>query len=117
MENVFTHKYKVTDLPSVKCGHKEYGPIKILKGFYIASFFHLTIQTAVLIQTLTELGAEVQWSNCNIMFSTQDHVIAPIAKAGIPVFAWKDETKDEYSWCIEKLSVFYGDYFLNMVLG
>jgi adenosylhomocysteinase len=80
-----------------------YGPKKVLKGARIAGCLHMTIQTAVLIETLIELGAEVQWSSCNI-FSTQDHAAAAIAKAGIPVYAWKGETEEEYVWCVEQVS-------------
>merc|ERR1719289_228810 len=75
-----------------------HGPSKPLKGARIAGCLHMTIQTAVLIETLTELGADVQWSSCNI-FSTQDHAAAAIAKSGVPVFAWKGESLKEYWWC------------------
>jgi len=89
---------------------------KPLKGARIAGCLHMTIQTAVLIETLIELGAEVKWSSCNI-FSTQDHAAAAIAKAGIPVFAWKGETLEEYDWCIQQ-TLFFGDESkpLNMIL-
>jgi adenosylhomocysteinase len=95
---------------------KEYGPSKPLKGARIAGCLHMTIQTAVLIETLAELGAEVQWSSCNI-FSTQDHAAAAIAAAGIPVYAWKGETLEEYDWCIEQTLHFGSDNKpLNMIL-
>ncbi len=79
----------------------EYGKSKPLTGARIAGCLHMTIQTAVLIETLKELGAEVSWSSCNI-FSTQDHAAAAIAKAGIPVYAWKGMNKEEFDWCLEK---------------
>lgn len=94
---------------------KRYGPSKPLKGARIAGCLHMTIQTAVLIETLTELGAEVQWSSCNI-FSTQDHAAAAIAKTGVPVYAWKGETDEEYIWCIEQTLVFGDGKPLNMIL-
>jgi adenosylhomocysteinase len=72
-----------------------------LKGARIVGCLHMTVQTAVLIETLIALGAEIRWSSCNI-FSTQDHAAAAIAKAGIPVFAWKGETEEEYNWCLEQ---------------
>lgn len=82
----------------------------------LIKFFHRTIQTAVLIETLTALGAEVTWSSCNI-FSTQDHAAAAIAATGVPVFAWKGETEEEYTWCIEQtLAAFPGGKPLNMIL-
>lgn len=132
MENGLTHKFKVADLSLAEWGRKEiilaekempglmslrkkYGPLKILKGARIAGCLHMTIQTAVLIETLIELGSEVQWSSCNI-FSTQDHAAAAIAKAGIPVFAWKGETEEEYTWCIEQTLVFADGNPLNMIL-
>lgn len=86
-----------------------------LKGARIAGCLHMTIQTAVLIETLTELGAEVQWSSCNI-FSTQDHAAAAIAVTGVPVYAWKGETDEEYTWCIEQTLVFPDGQPLNMIL-
>jgi len=94
---------------------KKYGPTKPLKGAKIAGCLHMTIQTAVLIETLTELGAEVQWSSCNI-FSTQDHAAAAIAATGVPVYAWKGETDEEYEWCIEQTIVFADGQPLNMIL-
>jgi len=94
---------------------KKYGPLKILKGARIAGCLHMTIQTAVLIETLVELGAEVQWSSCNI-FSTQDHAAAAIAVTGVPVYAWKGETDEEYLWCIDQTLVFKDNKPLNMIL-
>merc|ERR1719422_1462432 len=94
---------------------KVYGPKKPLKGARIAGCLHMTVQTAVLIETLTELGAEVQWSSCNI-FSTQDHAAAAIAATGVPVYAWKGETDEEYVWCIEQTLVFPDGQPLNMIL-
>uniref|UniRef100_A0A1B6GEC6 Adenosylhomocysteinase n=1 Tax=Cuerna arida TaxID=1464854 RepID=A0A1B6GEC6_9HEMI len=93
----------------------KYGPQKILKGARIAGCLHMTVQTAVLIETLLELGAEVQWSSCNI-FSTQDHAAAAMAKRGVPVYAWKGETDEEYIWCIEQTIVFPDGKPLNMIL-
>ncbi len=95
---------------------KEYGPSKPLKGARVAGCLHMTIQTAVLIETLTELGAEVTWSSCNI-FSTQDHAAAAIAAAGIQVYAWKGMTAEEFDWCIEQTLWFGEDRNpLNMIL-
>ena len=90
------------EMPGLMEMRRKYGPSKILKGARIAGCLHMTIQTAVLIETLTELGAQVQWSSCNI-FSTQDHAAAAIAKTGVPVYAWKGETEEEYEWCIEQV--------------
>jgi len=130
---VETLKYKVKDLSLAEWGRKEiklaeaempglmalrqeYGPKKPLKGARIAGCLHMTIQTAVLIETLVELGAEVSWSSCNI-FSTQDHAAAAIAAAGIPVFAWKGMTEQEFDWCIEQtLFAFKDGKPLNMIL-
>lgn len=92
-----------------------YGPSKPLAGARIAGCLHMTVQTAVLIETLTALGAEVQWSSCNI-FSTQDHAAAAIAQTGVPVYAWKGETDEEYVWCIEQTLVFADGQPLNMIL-
>ncbi|EDO47256.1 predicted protein [Nematostella vectensis] len=103
------------EMPGLMALRKEYGPSKPLKGARIAGCLHMTIQTAVLIETLTELGAEVQWSSCNI-FSTQDHAAAAIAKTGVPVYAWKGETDEEYIWCIEQTLVFKDGQPLNMIL-
>ena len=121
MSNAPTKKqqFKVADLTLAEWGRREitlaeyempglmklrstYGPSQPLKGARIAGCLHMTVQTAVLIETLVALGAEVQWSSCNI-FSTQDHAAAAIAKAGIPVYAWKGETDEEYIWCIEQV--------------
>ncbi|HEV8080260.1 MAG TPA: adenosylhomocysteinase [Chitinophagaceae bacterium] len=129
----FNLKYKVADISLAEWGRKEirlaeaempglmslreeYGKSKPLAGARIAGCLHMTIQTAVLIETLTALGAEVTWSSCNI-FSTQDHAAAAIAAAGIPVFAWKGETLEEADWCIEQ-TLFFGspDRPLNMIL-
>merc|ERR1712051_210834 len=88
-------------MPGLMKIRKDFGPQKILKGARIAGCLHMTMQTAVLIETLTELGAEVQWSSCNI-FSTQDEAAAAIAASGVPVFAWKGETEEEYLWCIHQ---------------
>jgi adenosylhomocysteinase len=102
------------EMPGLMALRKEFGAKKPLKGARIAGCLHMTIQTAVLIETLVELGAEVRWSSCNI-FSTQDHAAAAIAAAGIPVFAWKGETLKEYDWCIEQ-TIMFGDQPLNMIL-
>src|SRR5438067_11569321 len=104
------------EMPGLMALRKEYGPSKPLKDARIAGCLHMTIQTAVLIETLVELGAEVTWSSCNI-FSTQDHAAAAIAKAGFPVFAWKGETEEEYYDCIEQqLKAFAGGKAPNMIL-
>ena len=102
------------EMPGLMALRKEYKGKKPLKGARIAGCLHMTIQTAVLIETLVELGAEVRWSSCNI-YSTQDHAAAAIAAAGIPVFAWKGETLKEYDWCIEQ-TLMFGDKPLNMIL-
>lgn len=104
------------EMPGLMALRKRHGATKPLKGARIAGCLHMTIQTAVLIETLVELGAEVQWSSCNI-FSTQDHAAAAIAAAGIPVYAWKGETLEEADWCIEQ-TLFFGDENkpLNMIL-
>lgn len=103
------------EMPGLMALRKKYESSKILKGARIAGCLHMTVQTAVLIETLIELGAEVRWSSCNI-FSTQDHAAAAMAKAGIPVFAWKGETEEEYIWCIEQTLVFDDGKPLNMIL-
>ncbi|MFY8198162.1 MAG: adenosylhomocysteinase, partial [Bacteroidia bacterium] len=104
------------EMPGLMALREEFGPTKPLKGARIAGCLHMTIQTAVLIETLKELGAEVSWSSCNI-FSTQDHAAAAIAAAGIPVYAWKGMTEEEYEWCIEQtLHAFEGGLPLNMIL-
>lgn len=104
------------EMPGLMAIREEYGPSKPLEGARIAGCLHMTIQTAVLIETLVELGADVTWSSCNI-FSTQDHAAAAIAKAGIPVFAWKGMTEEEFNWCIEQtLFAFPDQKPLNMIL-
>jgi len=103
------------EMPGLMKMRTKYGPAKPLKGARIAGCLHMTVQTAVLIETLTELGAEVTWSSCNI-FSTQDHAASAIAKAGIPVYAWKGETDEEYVWCIEQTVFFPDGQPLNMIL-
>ncbi len=90
-----------SEMPGLMALREGYSGISPLKGAKIIGCLHMTIQTAVLIETLVELGAEVRWSSCNI-FSTQDHAAAAIAKAGIPVYAWKGETEEEYLWCIKQ---------------
>src|SRR5512146_353448 len=125
--------YKVADLQLAEWGRKEIAMAekempglmalraehkgkKPLKGARIAGCLHMTIQTAVLIETLRELGAEVTWTSCNI-FSTQDHAAAAIAKSGVPVFAWKGESLEEYDWCIEQqIFAFEGGKGPNMIL-
>lgn len=124
--------YKVKDISLAEFGRKEirlaenempglialrekYGKDKPLAGARIAGCLHMTIQTAVLIETLVELGAEVTWSSCNI-FSTQDHAAAAIAAAGIPVYAWKGMTEEEFDWCIEQTLTFPSGQPLNMIL-
>ncbi len=104
------------EMPGLMSIRKEYGPQQPLKGARIAGCLHMTIQTAVLIETLVELGAEVTWSSCNI-FSTQDHAAAAIAAAGIPVYAWKGMNEEEFDWCIEQTLFFGQDRKpLNMIL-
>lgn len=103
------------EMPGLMMMRKMYGQSKPLKGARIAGSLHMTVQTAVLIETLTALGAEVQWSSCNI-FSTQDHAAAAIAKTGVPVYAWKGETDEEYVWCIEQTLVWPDGQPLNMIL-
>jgi adenosylhomocysteinase len=104
------------EMPGLMAIRKEYGPKKVLKGARVAGCLHMTIQTAVLIETLVELGAEVTWSSCNI-FSTQDHAAAAIAAAGISVYAWKGMNAEEFDWCIEQ-TLFFGEGRkpLNMIL-
>ena len=109
-------KLAEAEMPGLMSLRDEYGASKPLKGARIAGCLHMTIQTAVLIETLIELGAEVTWSSCNI-FSTQDHAAAAIAKADIPVFAWKGMNEEEFDWCIEQtLFAFEGGKPLNMIL-
>jgi adenosylhomocysteinase len=130
---VLTENFKVADISLADFGRKEirlaekempglmalrerYGKSKPLTGARIAGCLHMTIQTAVLIETLIELGAEITWTSCNI-YSTQDHAAAAIAAAGIPVFAWKGETEEEYDWCIEQqLKAFKDGKKPNMIL-
>ncbi len=104
------------EMPGLMSLRKEFGSSKPLKGARIAGCLHMTIQTAVLIETLVELGADVTWSSCNI-FSTQDHAAAAIAAAGIPVYAWKGMNEEEFNWCIEQ-TLFFGEdrQPLNMIL-
>lgn len=104
------------EMPGLMAIRAEYGPSQPLAGARVAGCLHMTIQTAVLIETLTALGAEVTWSSCNI-FSTQDHAAAAIAAAGIPVYAWKGMNEEEFNWCIEQ-TLFFGEERkpLNMIL-
>jgi adenosylhomocysteinase len=104
------------EMPGLMALREEFGKDKPLKGARVAGCLHMTIQTAVLIETLVELGADVTWSSCNI-YSTQDHAAAAIAKAGIPVYAWKGMTEEEFDWCIEQ-TLFFGEERqpLNMIL-
>ena len=104
-----------TEMPGLMSLRAEYGDEQPLKGARIAGCLHMTIQTAVLIETLTALGAEVRWSSCNI-FSTQDHAAAAIAAAGVPVFAWKGETEAEAEWCIEQTIIGPDGWRPNMIL-
>lgn len=135
MSSILTEKftdYKVADMSLAEWGRKEiaiaesempglmalceeFGDAQPLKGARVAGSLHMTIQTAVLIKTLIALGAEVRWCSCNI-FSTQDHAAAAIADLGIPVFAWKGETIEEYWWCTEKMMAWPGDLDANMIL-
>jgi adenosylhomocysteinase len=104
------------EMPGLMSLREEFGKDKPLKGARIAGCLHMTIQTAVLIETLTELGAEVSWSSCNI-FSTQDHAASAIAETGVPVYAWKGMNEEEFDWCIEQtLFAFEDDKPLNMIL-
>ncbi|MEW6692398.1 MAG: adenosylhomocysteinase [Pseudomonadota bacterium] len=104
-----------TEMPALMAIRRKYQDAKPLAGARITGSLHMTIQTAVLIETLVALGAEVRWSSCNI-FSTQDHAAAAIAAAGIPVFAWKGETEEEYWWCIEQTIHGPNDWVPNMLL-
>lgn len=127
-----TYDYKVADISLAEWGRKEitmaesempglmslreeFGPSQPLKGARIAGCLHMTIQTAVLIETLTALGAEIRWSSCNI-YSTQDHAAAAMAASGIPVFAWKGMNEEEFDWCIEKTLTWADGAPLNMIL-
>ena len=104
------------EMPGLMALRNEFGKEKPLKGARIAGCLHMTIQTAVLIETLVEMGAEVTWSSCNI-FSTQDHAAAAVAAAGISVYAWKGMNEEEFDWCIEQ-TLFFGESKkpLNMIL-
>ncbi len=132
MSTVSALPYKVADISLAELGRKEiemaeiempglmalrekYGPSQPLKGARIAGCLHMTIQTAVLIETLTALGAQVTWSSCNI-FSTQDHAAAAIAATGVPVYAWKGMNEQEFDWCIEQTLIFPDGQPLNMIL-
>ncbi|MBX2993704.1 MAG: adenosylhomocysteinase [Bdellovibrionaceae bacterium] len=103
------------EMPGLMSLRKEYGKSQPLKGARIAGCLHMTIQTAVLIETLIHLGAKIRWSSCNI-FSTQDHAAVAIAAAGIPVFAWKGETEEEFNWCIEQTITGWGKEGYNLIL-
>ncbi|MDP9126936.1 MAG: adenosylhomocysteinase, partial [Pseudomonadota bacterium] len=104
-----------TEMPGLMAVREEYGASKPLKGARIVGCLHMTIQTAVLIETLTDLGASVRWSSCNI-FSTQDHAAAAIAAAGIPVFAWKGMSDEEYWWAIDQTVTGPDNWAPNMLL-
>src|SRR2546428_12706730 len=108
-------KLAEAEMPGLMALRKDHGAKKPLKGARIAGCLHMTIQTAVLIETLVELGAEVTWSSCNI-FSTQDHAAAAIAAAGIPVFAWKGETEEDYWWCVKQTIEGPNQWFPNLIL-
>ncbi|NQU68601.1 MAG: adenosylhomocysteinase [Candidatus Marinimicrobia bacterium] len=103
------------EMPGLMSIRRKYGPLKPLKGARIAGCIHMTIQTAVLVETLAELGADVKWSSCNI-FSTQDHAAAALAEQGYPVFGWKGETEEEYWWCIEQTLTFEDGKGPNLLL-
>ncbi len=103
------------EMPGLMSLRKEYGPSQPLSGARITGCLHMTIQTAVLIETLTALGAQVRWSSCNI-FSTQDHAAVAIAAAGVPVFAWKGETEEEFNWCIEQTIEGWGVDGFDLIL-
>lgn len=103
------------EMPGLMAVRRKYGPKKPLKGVRVMGSLHMTIQTAILIETLVELGAEVRWCSCNI-FSTQDHAAAAIAKAGVPVFAWKGETLEEYWWCTAMALSFPGGKGPNLIV-
>lgn len=108
-------KIAETEMPGLMALREEFGAKQPLKNARITGCLHMTIQTAVLIETLTHLGAKVRWSSCNI-FSTQDHAAVAVAAAGIPVFAWKGETEEEFNWCIEQSIVGWGDEGYNLIL-
>ena len=104
-----------TEMPGLMALREEYGDAQPLKGVRLTGCLHMTIQTAVLIETLKALGADIRWSSCNI-FSTQDHAAAAIAAAGIPVFAWKGESEEEYWWCVEQTIIGPDGWTPNMIL-
>lgn len=104
-----------TEMPGLMALRKEYGKQQPLKGARVTGSLHMTIQTAVLIETLIHLGAKVRWSSCNI-FSTQDHAAVAMAAVGVPVYAWKGESEEEYNWCIEQTIEGWGDEGFNMIL-
>ncbi|MDE0754556.1 MAG: adenosylhomocysteinase [Woeseiaceae bacterium] len=104
-----------TEMPGLMALREEYGAEQPLAGVRLVGCLHMTIQTAVLIETLAALGADIRWSSCNI-FSTQDHAAAAIAASGVPVFAWKGETEDEYWWCVEQTITGPGGWTPNMIL-
>src|SRR5438105_10326137 len=104
-----------TEMPGLMALREMYQDKKPLKDAKIAGCLHMTIQTAVLIETLLALGAQVRWSSCNI-FSTQDHAAAAMAKAGVPVFAWKGESEEEYWWCVEQTLSGPNNWHPNMLL-
>jgi adenosylhomocysteinase len=108
-------KIAETEMPGLMALRKEFGKQQPLKGARVTGSLHMTIQTAVLIETLIALGAKVRWSSCNI-FSTQDHAAVAMAAAGVPVFAWKGETEAEYNWCLEQTIIGWGDEGYNMIL-
>src|SRR5579871_2079523 len=108
-------KIAESEMPGLMSLRRKYRLEKPLKGARIAGCLHMTIQTAVLIETLMELGATVRWSSCNI-FSTQDHAAAAVAKAGVPVFAWKGMTEEEFDWCIEQTLLWPDGQGLNLIL-
>jgi adenosylhomocysteinase len=108
-------KLAENEMPGLMAMREKYGPSKPLAGAHIAGCLHMTIQTAVLIETLTELGAQVTWSSCN-KFSTQDHAAAAIAATGVPVYAWKGETDEEYDWCIEQTLMFPDGEQLDLIV-
>ena len=103
------------EMPGLMAVRRKYGPQKPLRGVRVMGSLHMTIQTAVLIETLVELGADVRWCSCNI-FSTQDHAAAAIAEAGVPVFAWKGETLEEYWWCTAMALSFPGGKGPNLIV-
>ncbi|MBN2587394.1 MAG: adenosylhomocysteinase, partial [Candidatus Fermentibacteraceae bacterium] len=103
------------EMPGLMSVREKYGQSKPLAGLRITGSLHMTVQTAVLIETLRELGADVRWASCNI-FSTQDHAAAAMAAAGVPVFAWKGETLDEYWWCTRQALTFPGGRGPNLIV-